>query len=108
MTLAFAIVADASALLGRGVPAAAVLAAALLVLGGCSEAGTARITARLEALDSRLLAVLPGGVPCEEPLPVRDPLYCFQTLAGIECYAEENPFGLEPGWRRSAPPDIRN
>ena len=48
-----------------------------------------------------------GAVPCQEPaIPATDPLFCFQTLAGVDCYAEEDPFVPEPGLRRAAPPDI--
>ena len=88
--------------------AAAAAAAAALVLSGCSQKTMIRVFDRIAEYSCIAADRLPGAEPCPEPAKAApaEAVFCYQTLAGAECYAEENPFGLEPGWLRSAPPDI--
>lgn len=79
-----------------------------LVLGGCSQQGMVRIFDTIAEYSCIASDRLPNAEPCPEPAkaPPGAPVFCYQTLAGAECYAEENPFDLKPGWLRSPPPDI--
>ena len=83
-----------------------VAGAVALALSGCSQPTLNRIFDSIAGYSCIAAERLPGAEPCSEPVVTPEPLFCRQTLAGVECYAEENPFDLKPGWLRAAPPDI--
>jgi hypothetical protein len=48
-----------------------------------------------------------GAEPCPElVILIAALLFCKETLAGIECYSDERPFGLQPSWLRVGPSEI--
>jgi hypothetical protein len=55
-----------------------------------------------------LAAISVATQPCPEPAKAEHgaPVFCYHTLTGTECYAEENPFGLKLGWLRPPISDI--
>ena len=86
------------------------LALAPVLLAACTPAALDLISARMEIVNCYVGDALIGADPCAEeptsPPPPESPLYCYQTLAGVECYADRVTFGPEPAWIRAAPPDV--
>ncbi len=89
-------------------PILAAIAVAALVLAGCGKQDLIRVLDTVAEYNCIVSDRLPGAEPCPEPVKAEPgaPVFCYHTIAGTECYAEENPFGLKPGWLRSPPPDI--
>jgi hypothetical protein len=84
-----------------------VMGAVALVVGGCSQKTAIRILDNIAGYGCIVTERVAGAEPCPEPvIPVAAPLFCKETLAGIECYSDERPFGLQPGWLRAGPPEI--
>ncbi|MDA0654650.1 MAG: hypothetical protein O3C09_04560 [Proteobacteria bacterium] len=92
----------------RSFAALMLFAAAAIALSGCTEFSRDRLFTQLEEFSCYIAGNVEGAEPCPvpEPRPEQPPLYCYQTLAGVECYAERVTFGPEPVWVRAAPPDI--
>lgn len=81
---------------------AGVLGAAFL-LWGCM--GGERVIATLQQEGCKVRAVT--GDPCPPaPRAPEAARYCYRTLAGVDCYADEIRYNPDPGWLRSPPPDL--
>lgn len=92
----------------RSLIAVVLLAGAALAVSGCTEFSRDRLITQIEALSCRIAENVEGAEKCPVPDPPAEapPLFCYQTLAGVECYADRVAFGPEPAWVRAAPPDI--
>ena len=86
----------------------ALLSIALLLLpcglGGCTSLALETAEAKLSQLTDSECSyshVLVGEAYCRERTVARaqEPLYCFNTLGGVDCYAEPDPYKINPSGR---------
>lgn len=59
-----------------------------VLLAGCN---VWQNRAEFAAPESRWPSTLPSAVPVNAPPPPIDALYCYRTLAGVDCYNEARP-----------------
>jgi hypothetical protein len=83
------------------------MAGAALIVAGCSQQAAIRIFDTIAGYSCIVSERVIGAEPCPVDVPpTAAPLFCHQTIAGVECYAEDDPFRIEPGWERAGAPDI--
>ncbi len=75
----------------------------LIAAAGCAadtvEAIDAEVSEIIE-MDCRVTYLFRGQRYCRQPEePETAPLYCFRTLGGVDCYAEEDPYGVNRSGR---------
>lgn len=97
----------------RGILTALAILAFIPLLSGCLAATVANNTvgaidlsiSQKLAKDCSTLYVLAGEPYCQERLAedVRDPVYCFRTLGGVDCYSETDPYAVSESSRVAAP-----
>jgi hypothetical protein len=88
-------------------PGLILMGAVALVIAGCSQTTAIRILDSIAGYSCIVSERVAGAEPCPEPeIAIPAPLFCKETIAGIECYSDERPFGLQPGWLRAGPPEI--
>lgn len=70
----------------------------LVAAAGCAADTVEAIDAEVSGIvekDCRVAYLFRGRRYCRQPEePEAPPLYCFRTLGGVDCYAEEDPYGV--------------
>ncbi len=99
----------------RGIITALAILALIPFLSGCLVATVANNTvgaidlsiSQKLAKDCSTLYVLSGDPYCQDRLKVdaRDPVYCYRTLGGVDCYSETDPYAVSET-SRVAPPMV--
>ena len=78
------------------------LLGASVTLAAC--VGSERVIANLQEQGCKVRAYTRD--PCPAAPTAQAVRYCYRTLAGVDCYADEIRFNQEPAWQRSPPPDL--
>ena len=78
------------------------LLGAAVTLAAC--VGAERVMADLQEQGCKIRAF--AGDPCPVGTAPQAARYCYRTLAGVDCYADEIKFNQDPAWQRSLPPDL--
>ncbi len=82
----------------------AFLFAALFAVSGCTTAAVAVIDEKISQMtemECTSVNVMFGEDYCKEKREAikQEPVYCYKTLGGIDCYSQKNPYNTEKSER---------